>query len=250
MTSSTPFNSETCCDIEQLRIRLGSERLAEFRASLQKMDVRHLLARLGTTGLPVLVWELHLELDRRDIPPCARYPARDETPALEYVTWLADLFWLAKRNPLHETAYQSWTGLFSYALDSKQWHKLALWRYIGGKKSTYYIRGIGLTDVQRRRLLFLQSEKSKPARRLLRKMGEYVADILADANRHPDKSGVKTPKQVATDRAQILKCYLMAGGTTSLATELLAQIFDRTISRPFFIRQMAKIKDVINLRQL
>ena len=87
---------------------LAVERFKSMASRLPEATTQELLIRIGTTDDPLALWVLHLELDRRQIPPCLRMPYRDDSPELCFVTWLADLYWLRQRNPSHVTAYPSW----------------------------------------------------------------------------------------------------------------------------------------------
>jgi len=220
-------------------------------ASLRDTPTSTLLARIATTADPVKLWHLHMELDRRSVPPCARHPTRDETPMLGFVSWLADVLWIMSHYPGHCPSYQQWENAFRLAIDGEQWHRTMLWHYVKNtrpKKPHYYVKGLGLSERQRQPLLVLQNEKARPIRRLLADVSRHAAALMEHAHKHPDKAGQHPPKEVALRRLAVLRCYLMAAGNSTLACELLALLTGESMSRPFLIRQMEKVRTATGLK--
>jgi hypothetical protein len=77
-----------------------------------------LIMRIETTTDPLLLWEIHLELESRGIPPIFRFPRNDDTGQMRFVTWLADLYWHTRRTKAPGKVYRSWKRLFGAADDS------------------------------------------------------------------------------------------------------------------------------------
>jgi hypothetical protein len=50
-----------------------------------------LVARIVTATDPLLLWLIHEELDRREVPPAFRWPMNQESAQTEFITWLADI---------------------------------------------------------------------------------------------------------------------------------------------------------------
>ena len=76
--------------------------LVRFKTALLALRTTrtdHLILRIATTADPLMLWALHGTLDKRGIAPCLRWPKNDSTPQMVFITWLADVHWLATHNP-------------------------------------------------------------------------------------------------------------------------------------------------------
>ena len=106
------------------------QRFGRVVSSIGAQTTQTLIVRLQTTADALTLWVLHLELDKRDIPPCLRWPANGDTPQTEFITLLADLLWVTKRHPGHKTLFRGWRGAFSHTPAMAEWHKTIHRQYL------------------------------------------------------------------------------------------------------------------------
>jgi hypothetical protein len=210
-----------------------------------------LIDRLSTTADPLLQWCLHLELDRRDVPPCLR-GSRSDLPQDVFLTWLADVMWLANRMRGHKPLFTRWAGLFNKEPHTRSWHTTALWVYRGahGRRGHYFARGLGLTEDQRHELQTMPTFKMQAERQLLRRLPEYHEQITAHALSHRDRSGVRTPTQIADRRTALLRLFLLAGRNQTKAAHYLELTTGEHITRQALSKQLDIITTATRLRKL
>ncbi|MCG9056634.1 hypothetical protein LH442_11705 [Laribacter hongkongensis] len=228
------------------------ERFKSAATRLPEASTRELLARVETTTDPLTLWVVHLELDRRQIPPCLRTPYRDDSPELCFVTWLADLHWLCQRNPGHTTTFRSWHRLFVYEQASTNWHKTAVWVYRQGqaKMNFYFSKGLGLTDQQRQPLALLMSQPMRADRELLRAMPRHRERILTHALSNRDKGAVHSPQDVAGRRSEILRIHLLGGRSKSRTAEWFNLLHGTKLTRQLVAKQINHIQAATGLKKL
>lgn len=237
--------------INEQHSRPGVAVFASNVRSLPAAPTQSLILHVGTTMDPLLLWARHLELDRRDIPPCLRWPqADDAAPQLAFVTWLADVHWLAKRWPKHAPAYTRWRNLFHYAPASEQWHRTAWWVYRPHKHHHYYARGLGLSDEQRQPLMTMQTNAMRADRNILKRLPDLRDAIRAYAEGRPDKSSQRSPAELTERRARLLRLYLLAGRSQVTAVRYLEQVTGERITRQALRKQLAVIEVATNVRLL
>lgn len=232
----------------------GCPRAADFSRTVRGLPATpttSLIVHVGTTTDPLLLWARHLELDRRGVAPCLRWPqADDANPQLAYVTWLADLHWLAKRTPGHEPTYSRWRNLFRYTPASEQWHRTARWVYQPHKHHHYYAKGLGLSDEQRQPLMTMQTNAIRADRQILRRLPELRNRIREHAEDHPDKAGIRSPADVAERRGRLLRLYLLAGRHQATAVRYLEQLTGERITRQSLRKQLEAVEMATRLRLL
>jgi hypothetical protein len=230
----------------------GCPRAAAFLEAvrgLPKTPTPALIVHVGTSTDPLLLWARHLELDQRGIAPCLRWPqADDAAPQLAFVTWLADVHWLAKRWPTHATAYARWRNLFRYMPATEQWHRTARWVYRPHKHHHYYAKGLGLSDEQRQPLMTMQTNAMRSDRNILKRLPDLRDAIRAYAEERPDKSSRRSPAELAERRARILRLYLLAGRSQVAAVRYLEQLTGERITRQALRKQLAAIQVATNVR--
>ena len=222
------------------------EQLAAFKSALKtlpNLSVQELLAKLAQIDDPLLLWAIHLRLDRLDIPPCLRWPKRTDTPQEAYVTWLADILWFTKRNSTHQPFFKRWNGLFSNTPGTDKWHAVAHWVYHSGHQASYYhAMGIGLSDADRQPLMTMISKSMRSDRAVLQRLPDLRQRIWIHAMHHPDRSGMHTPSDIADRRATLLRMYLLAGRSQALAVRLYRCLTGKEISRQSIARHLELIR--------
>jgi hypothetical protein len=236
----------------ELRQQPGSVvRLQRAVIRMRSTGSQGLILWLGTATEPLVLWALHLELDRRQIPPCLRWPANDATLQNELMTWLADMYWFTKRNPAHEPRYRGWRGLFSSPPASAKWHAAAV-RQFFHIRSSYSVshwcsNGMNLTAAQRQELMTLPTTAMGAARRSLR-ADEFAgtnAALLSHAIAHPDRSGTRSAESVAHRRASLLRVHILSGKSPTATAMNWKLLSGETISRQAVAKQIDTIDAVL-----
>ena len=236
----------------------GGADLRQFgraRAAIVAQPTQTLIVRLHTTAEPLTLWMLHLELDKRDVPPCLRWPANDDTPQAEFITLLADLLWLTKRHPGHKAVFRGWRGAFSHTPATAEWHK-AIHRQYLFVASRYSVahhcaKGLGLSDAQRHDLMVMQTNGMRADRQYLHgvRFQALVECLHSHAVERPDKAGKVAPAAVATRRAMIWRTYLLAGRSQTRAAAYWSLIAGEQVSRQAIAKQVATVADVLRVER-
>lgn len=213
---------------------------------------RHLLHRVATVEDPLTFWALQLLLDARDIPPCLRLPKRDESDQLLFLTWLADVAWFVKRNPLHRTFHKRWQNLLWYDRKTERWHQVAIWVYRQGRScpSYFHSKGLGLSDDQRQPMMTLLSQSMKAHRRILQRLPELGDQILLRCLQHPDRSGRFSAEDVRDRRVKVLQVFMLAGRNKTLASDFYRKATGEQLSRQALTRHLEAIEVATGLRSL
>lgn len=233
---------------ERARVRaLAGYALAE--------PIEKVLARLPHLSDPVALWAVHLALERRGLPPCQRWPAIDATPQHEFVTFCADLHWLAKMLPGHVPAHRGWRGVFDAPLGSGAWHGTALRQYlfVAPRYSVAHwcARGLALSDAQRAPLMMLPTTKMRADRRGLDEYGfQTTRDaLLADATVHPDRSRATTPASVAERRAALWRVFVLSQRNVSETARVWSIVTGQTITRQAVAKQIEAVNRALRRRR-
>lgn len=195
-----------------------------------------LLPRLETTQDPLMLWAVHLELERRDIPPCLRIPSHSLGPQGDYITLAADLLWFQKRHPEHQAVFRGWRDVLRASLCSLQWHQHVyrqfLYNYPRGL-SYMAAKGLGLIEAQRQQLLSVPT--SRMARERAGVQGEAFERLIDQLHQHalahPDRAGKHTPQAVALRRARLLRCHVMSGRRPTLTADYWQRLTGERMSR-------------------
>lgn len=231
-------------------------RLQDAISALPASDTRTLIVRLQTTDRPLLLWAIHCELDGRDIPPGLRWPANEETPQADYITWLADLLWFTGRNREHEIKFNGWRGVFKHEPDSSAWHATAFrqFLYVEPRYSVAHMcaKGLALSDAQRQDLMTLPTKTMAASRRQLQpaRFAEIRERILAHAISRPDRAGVVKPEAVAERRAQLWRLFILSGqNQTATAARWSTLTGEDTLTRQAVAKQLSTVADVLGVRK-
>jgi hypothetical protein len=227
--------------------------LARFKRAVIGMpdqDTQTLILRLETQTDPLILWELHQELDRRDIPPAQRWPANQDTPQAAFITLLADLLWITRRHPCHTPDYRGWRGLFSHPPGSPGWHATAYRQYLFVSTrysvSHWCSKGLALTDLQRLGLMVLQTRAMQADRRQLDsdKFSEFRADLLAHAIQNLDKAGKHTPEAIAERRARLWRIFVLSGRNQTTTAKNWHLLTGEALTRQAIAKQLAIVDQV------
>ncbi len=226
-----------------------------YRASvgaLRSEGTPELLVRLKTTEDPLMMWALHLVLDDREVAPCLRDAMGERSGQTDYITWLADLFWLTKRMPGHKPGHRTWTGPFKNEPGSNDWHKSALWAYRqSGRRSGHYLAlALGLSASDRQPLKTMPTYTMVGNRQLLARSWQYRNAIMTHAVTHRDRSATYTPGEVTERRMAILGVSLLAGRSATRAACYLESSTGRRMSRQALTGHVEQIEVATRLKLL
>lgn len=220
-------------------------------SNLPVLETQTLILRVGTTGDPLTLWALHVNLDKRDIAPCLRWPGNLETPQMHLVTWLADLLWLAKRNRGHLAKFRSWQRLMQDEPGSALWlaraHRIFIAMYGRQNVSAYTARGLALSPEQRHALMTLPTSRMVAVRLGLRAeaFAETREVLLTHSMAHPDKSGAHTPDSIANRRARLWRVHVLLGKRPAETARNWAALTGETATRQVIARQLDTIEAVL-----
>jgi len=193
-----------------------------------------LVARIATATDPLVLWLIHEELGRREVPPAFRWPMNQESPQTEFITWLADIHWFTRRKTAHKAAYKNWQRWFGNVSDA--WHASTMRAYSfafrRGSGAAYFAKGLTLTEKDRQDLMTMKTKGQIARLRPLRKSGqEYRRAILDHAIAKPDRSGIKPPVEVAKRRYAIWKLYVLADESETSAARHYHKLYGEAIAR-------------------
>jgi len=220
---------------------------------LPHIGTQTLILRLSTSSDALLMWAIHLELDHRGVPPCLRWPGNAHTAQAEFITWLADLHWFAKRHPQHDAQHKGWRNLLAQAPATAKWHAHACRQYAYAERrrgsrslSHWCAQGLALTDVQRQELMTLPTRSIEASRRAIQ--GEQWAklkeNLVSHASAHPDRSGKCNPDQVASRRAAMFRVHVLAGGAISTTSRYWTLLTGQRLSRQAIAKQLAAVEAI------
>jgi hypothetical protein len=239
---------------ELIALRRGTpaaERLRRLAAALPDTDTRTLIVRLHTTDDPLLSWAIHLALDRRDVPPAFRWPANESDEQALYITWIADLYWLCRRNPAHRTRFRTWQALFHHAPGSPEWHART-YRHFLFVQPRYSVahwcsKGLAITPQHRAMLMTMPTNAMRADRRGLEpeRFAETHRLLVESAVQRPDKSGQRTPHEIAGRRAAMWRTYILACRNYTVASEQWRRITGEKLTRQAFAKQVNATAEVL-----
>lgn len=221
---------------------------AQIRASVEAMrseGTSGLLDRIKTLRDPLILWATHLALDQRHgVPPCLRGTPVGVGDQFDFITWLADVFWLAQRHRDHQTAHQRWQGLFRYPPASPEWHRSARWVYgQGGRRGGHFsASALGLSQAQRLSLMSMPTQRMVGNRQQLAAMGRHEQRLMEHAIDHPDKAGLVTPTAVTTHRMTVVRVYLLANRNKSMAARFFELLTQRRMSRQVLCHHLRQVE--------
>jgi len=215
----------------------------ESTEALTAYSTATLIARIESTADPLILWEIHQELDRREIPPAFRYPKNHGNGQMGFITWLADLHWHTRR-ARHGPRFRSWRRLFGPAGES--WHESArnvfeyAWRR--HQNASYYAKGLGLTDDHRLDLMTIKTSKQIARQRQLKQSAEMRSAITSHATANAGRlSKERRPDQTARDRYLIWKTYMLADQSPTITARMFEAIYGVQMTRQKVQKQIAAV---------
>lgn len=226
-------------------------RFAGAHKVLQSATSQTLIVRLESTADPLLLWALHLELDKRDIPPCLRWPVNDANEQAVFITFSADLLWFCKRNSGHLPRFRGWRGLFKNAPASAKWHATAHRQFIfispRYSMSHWCSKGLSLTEAQRQDLMMLPTGGMVADRRQLQpaKFAETRQRLFAHAVAHPDRSSQRSSEDVANRRVGLWRLFLLSGRNQTATATHWHRLTGETLTRQAVAKQLAIVSGVL-----
>jgi len=202
-----------------------------------------LIARIETTADPLILWEIHQELDRREIPPAFRYPKNQDDGQIRFVTWLADLHWHTRR-VRNTPRFRAWRRLFAPVGES--WHESAKnvfeygWRR--HQNASYYAKGLALTDDHRLDLMTIKTSKQIARQRQLKQSEEMRRAIASHAIANAGRlSKERRPDQTIRDRYLIWKTYMLADQSPTTTARMFEAIYGEPMTRQKVQKQIAAV---------
>ena len=236
--------------IAEKRSEADRARLRGMMERVKRTETTALIRWITSASESLILWELHLELDQRGISPCLRWPARDDTLQHDFITWLADMLWFAKRQRAHEPKFRGWRDLQKQLPGSEKWHATAARQfvYVHSRRSPSYwcANGLGLSDDQRQDLMTLPTTVMCAARRMLqpRAFAEIEIALLKHAISHPDRSGQYAPECIANRRSALLRTWVLSGKSPTLTAANWKALTGEQLSRQAVSKQIEIISCV------
>ncbi len=224
----------TAADRQGFRDRVGA---------LSTWATMDLLPRLQTATDPLMLWALHVELDKRDIPPCIRFPGHQLGPQGDYITLAADVLWLHKRHPEHKALYRGWASVLAAPRGREKWHQNLYRQFLFAypRGLAYLVsKGLALATEHRQQLASVPTPSMVKIRAALE--GEAFTSKLDQltqhATEHPDRSGKYKPADIGRRRAQLYRVHALSGKSPTRTAELWHRLSGEKLSRQTVSRQI------------
>lgn len=237
--------------VEAKRIASDAMRFRDQVRGLSSWATVDLLPRLETTQDPLMLWALHLELERRDIPPCLRVPKHSLGPQGDYLTLAADVHWLQKHTASHQPAFRGWKDVLRSRLCSAEWHRHVhrqfLYAYPRGLAHVV-AKGLALDAKQRQQLSSVPTTRMVRERACIegRAFNELLDCLHRYASAHPDRSGQHKPEAIARRRAFLYRVYVLSGKSPTLTADYWTRLTSEHLSRQAVAAHIDAVKRVIN----
>lgn len=236
--------------------RSDETELLRFRDAVQAIRYAKstaLVLRLFTVSDPLLLWAIHLELDRREVAPCIRWPANEATLQADFITWLADVLWFSKRYPLHRAPYKGTRDLLAKLPATKMWHHHAHRQFTYASRrasfSNFCADGLGLTDAHRQELMTMPTRSMRASRRIIqeREFNALHEKLYSHAIAHPDRAGQRTPEQVSLRRSQLFRTFVLAGGSSITTARYWTALTGEVVSRQAIAKQVDLVRTIADV---
>ncbi len=128
---------------------------------------------------------------------------------------------------------------------SENWHEAALrvfcFAYQRGYGTTYYAKGLALSDGDRRDLMTIKSTRQIARLRALKHSPEMRAAIAKYAIANAKKSGDRKPADIVRRRYFLWKTFILADRSETVAARLYCQIYGDEITRQALGKQMTAV---------
>jgi hypothetical protein len=207
-------------------------------------DTATLIARIETTADPLMLWEIHLNLEHRGIPPAYRYPKNNSTDQALFITWLADVHWHTRRYRATKDVHKNWKRLFTVVDDS--WHITARNVYVFGWqlscKPGYYATRLALDDSHRLNLMTMKTVRQAARQRQLYQVNEMRHAIASHATANAGRlSKDRRPADTTRDRCRIWKTYVIADKSPTTTACMFRAIYGEKMTRQKVQKQIAAV---------
>lgn len=189
-------------------------------AALATEPAASLCASMETATDPAMLWPIHQELARREIPPILRGPRHCHGLQGDFLDFAADLQWLWGTETI-KPRYRLAQGIFSTTPDTPEWWELVKRQFSqeGTRNTRSWSIAFNLDATQRRHLRTIQSADT---RRLFDDLhGERFTQLwetvrMDAAKRPPDKAPPdkrRTLTEIASRRARIFRTHNLTAGS-------------------------------------
>lgn len=221
-------------------------------AALAERGTLDLRASVQTCGDRALLWELHMELTRRGVPPVLRGPRPWHlgTPG-RLIEFAADLAWLMATDPGHRGRYGLARAILKTRWGSDGWWPLVLRQFGRSGNVRGLVLALGLSDAQRLHLRTLQT--AARARLFERLHGDgfgQLVDCIETALRvAPDKSGRTDPRATAVRRAQLWRVHRLLGEGPAGTAHAWCRLSGEVLERWQVARQLAAVEGVAHAHE-
>jgi len=228
-------------ELKSLKIaKIGDDGVRRYDDYLTGLDIQGLLGYVNATQDPYRLYVAHAKLSDRGIPPALREHKWNRDAQTNFVLWLTDLEWLMRRHPNHRPRNWRMRSLIDdyHKIDFyrfggvnperkiAEWHQLAADIFNRRAANGVYWRllaeRLDLSDEHCLELRTMMSANIQKTRaRTLRRLSKYREMLYQYSLDHPDCSNTRTPKQIADDRTEILRLYLLSGKSATVTAAWL-----------------------------
>lgn len=230
--------------------RKGGPELERFNArvaALARRSSLDLRASVETCGDPALLWELHMELMRRGVPPVLRGPRPWHLGTQgRLIEFAADVVWLQTTDPGHRGRYRLARAILKSRWDSDGWWLLVLRQFGRNGDVRALVLALGLSEPQR---LHLRTVQTALRARVFERLhgdgfGQLVDCIETEVRVAPDKSGRTDPRATAIRRAQLWRVHRLLGEGPARTASTWSRLSGEVLERWQVARQLAAVKGV------
>lgn len=227
------------------------DRFKKAARALVDTDTATLILKIHSTQDPLMLWAIHMALDKRGVPPALRWPANTSTEQMKFIGWQADIFWFTRRNPHHRPKFRGWVRLLTETPGSQTWLQQAYWifaaMYDRQNVSSYTARGLALTPEHRQPLMMLPTSRMVTARLQLQAspFAETRERLLSHAVANPDKSGKYTPEAIGQRRAALWRTFILSGKSPTATGDSWKLLSGESITRQAISRQLDTVKAIL-----
>lgn len=243
------------CSISRLAAEkatsIDSSRFQRLFDALATQDTQTLILRIESASDPLLLWEIHRELDGRGIEPCLRWPQNNSSAQMRLVTVMADLYWFTTRHPDHTPAFVNWQGLFKLPPGSDAWLDKAfyLWRNMPKDNlSRYGAKALALPPAHRQVLMmFPTATMVNRQRRQLEadRFAEIRATIYSAAEANKYKSRTCKTEALANHRARLWRVFVLLDSSPEATAKAWGRLTGETLIRQTVSKQIAIVKTAL-----
>lgn len=242
----------TSRDLERFKTRVSA---------LRTVDTQTLVTRIAVTDDALMLWAIHLALDKRGVAPALRWPSNTSNQQNEFIAFAADLYWFTKRNPDHKPSFRGWARALTHPPASPQWHAAIHRQYVFAAPryslAHYCGKALALTKGHCSELMTLPTNAMQAERRRLQsdRFADLRAQLLTYATENPDKSGARQPHDIANRRAALWRTYVLSGRCKAtnaknwfLLTGETNSATGKPITRQALDKQLDVVEDVMRDR--